>query len=538
MTARNYRGARFWYPTNPLVKKFTIEGHQFVCIDKPFGFSTCAADPLHPGMKEILEQQMQKELWRLEQFNDQNETEISGCHLFAEDPDSALWFQSLDASQSPQRKFCFLTDRSTPANNLVHSSHIEWIHNRAVSTSRPNPNCETRFEWAGPRGDYQLWWAYARTPLPGQIRAHARDCQIPILGDVANAGTPAIRVFIHSLTADFSNLANISGDINFSAPWWTHAALANDDSDVWREIFENQQRLFQADANATLHLPHPRDEKWQLEVMGEIAIFSKFTDAPMEEIERKCLTQWTTEFGKKAIIKTEPNRESSSSKAERQVFESANIPDSWIVNEGSLRFILKKNQGQSVGLFLDQRGNRDWVRRNSLGKRVLNLFAYTGGFSLAGALGGASEVTTVDVSANYLNWAKENFALNNLDANAHRFFAMDTFEFYKFATKKNLKYDLIVCDPPTFGRSKLGVFKIDRDFPNLINGALSLLNPRGQILFSTNFQKWDYSLWEKKLRSAFSNLQISRGPGFSLDFEKNLAERKMKSFLLKSIENS
>jgi 23S rRNA (cytosine1962-C5)-methyltransferase len=156
--------------------------------------------------------------------------------------------------------------------------------------------------------------------------------------------------------------------------------------------------------------------------------------------------------------------------------------------------------GLSTGLFLDQRENRrfvaDWVKDRARGSgkppTVLNTFAYTCAFSVAAATAGAI-TASVDVSGRYLDWGKRNFQHNNLDPALHRFAKMDTFEFFGYAKRKGLTFDLIILDPPSFasGNKKKGIrpWSSVADYARLVGEASSLLNPRGVILASTNTQE-------------------------------------------------
>jgi len=141
-----------------------------------------------------------------------------------------------------------------------------------------------------------------------------------------------------------------------------------------------------------------------------------------------------------------------------------------------------------VGLFLEHRDNRSRVRDLASGRRVLNAFSYTGGFSVAAARGGAASVASVDVSKKYLQWSRRNFAANGLDASPHRFYCSDVFEFHGRARRQGLRYDLIVLDPPTFSRlpKTRSVFEIERDLDRLVAGAIELLDPGGLIFLATN----------------------------------------------------
>lgn len=172
------------------------------------------------------------------------------------------------------------------------------------------------------------------------------------------------------------------------------------------------------------------------------------------------------------------------------------LPEAITVTEHGVKLEIRLYDGLSTGLFLDQRENRAWVaagvkRRVSSGgtPAVLNTFAYTCAFSAAAAKAGAA-TTSVDVSGRYLDWGKRNFELNGIDPATHRFAKMDTFEFFGYARRKNLRYDLIILDPPSFsaGSKKKGVpvWSSTEDYGRLITEAAQLLTPGGVIFASTN----------------------------------------------------
>ncbi|HEY2367352.1 MAG TPA: class I SAM-dependent rRNA methyltransferase, partial [Polyangiaceae bacterium] len=129
-------------------------------------------------------------------------------------------------------------------------------------------------------------------------------------------------------------------------------------------------------------------------------------------------------------------------------------PHELVVEENRVRFRANLFEGQKTGLFLDQRDNRQFVRSRSAGRRVLNLFGYTGGFSVYAALGGAAAVTTVDSAEGAVRDAEENFRLNGLDPDAHDFVVADVFEYLRMAAEGNERFDLVVCDPPSFARNR------------------------------------------------------------------------------------
>jgi 23S rRNA (cytosine1962-C5)-methyltransferase len=189
-----------------------------------------------------------------------------------------------------------------------------------------------------------------------------------------------------------------------------------------------------------------------------------------------------------------------------------------VVQEHGARFLVNLSDYLDTGLFLDHRPTRVLVREQSLGKCVLNLFAYTGSFSVYAALGGADRVITVDLSNTYLDWAKENFRLNGLPADNDDFIASDVGAL--LPTLPSQSMDLIVCDPPTFSNSKKmrGVFDVQRDHPALLNQCLRLLKPGGRIYFSTNNRR--FKLYDDHIQTDLIADFTRQTTGF--DFEGKL----------------
>jgi len=163
-------------------------------------------------------------------------------------------------------------------------------------------------------------------------------------------------------------------------------------------------------------------------------------------------------------------------------------PEEYAIEENELRFLVRPYDGLSAGLFLDHRDNRKRVRELSAGRRVLNTFAYTCGFSVAAAAGGAVRTVSVDLSKRALEWGKRNFTANSLPLDDHLFICSEVFEYFKRARRQEQIFDLIILDPPTFSTSKepRRVFSISSDLEPLIRAALEVLAPDGLVLLSTN----------------------------------------------------
>lgn len=177
-------------------------------------------------------------------------------------------------------------------------------------------------------------------------------------------------------------------------------------------------------------------------------------------------------------------------------------PEELMVTEGSIRFLVRPWEGGAVGLYLDHRDNRARVRAMSAGKDVLNLFAYTCGFSVAAALGGATTTTSVDLAQPALDWGRRNFELNGLLPDPHEFIQSDATSYFRRARKQQRAFDLIILDPPSFahGRRRGQDFSVARDLPELVREAASILRPGGAMMIATNLRKLAYSGLRKRIK--------------------------------------
>jgi 23S rRNA (cytosine1962-C5)-methyltransferase len=167
------------------------------------------------------------------------------------------------------------------------------------------------------------------------------------------------------------------------------------------------------------------------------------------------------------------------------------VPAEIDVVENGLRFIVRPYDGFAVGLFLDHRENRRRVRELSPGKDVLNLFAYTCGFSVAAAVGGANTTVSVDLSAKHLEWGRANLDRNGVNPANHQFIRSDAMGYVKRAKRQGKQFDVIVIDPPSFahGRRSKQTFSVMTDLAALVAGAGELLRPGGGMMISTNHRQ-------------------------------------------------
>lgn len=163
----------------------------------------------------------------------------------------------------------------------------------------------------------------------------------------------------------------------------------------------------------------------------------------------------------------------------------------FIVEENGLKFIVNLSDYLDTGLFLDHRLTREKVKIEARNKNVLNLFSYTGSFSVYAAAGEAMTVTTVDLSKTYLGWAQRNMELNGYrDTAKYNYIQADVLQYLNAVSENS--FELIILDPPTFSNSKRmdDILDIQRDHVKLINDCLRIAKPAGKIYFSTNYKKF------------------------------------------------
>jgi len=190
----------------------------------------------------------------------------------------------------------------------------------------------------------------------------------------------------------------------------------------------------------------------------------------------------------------------SENKKYGQLLAGSPAPEPLLVRENGLTFQVSLERGLNTGLFLDQRKNRRDLMARVKGKRFLNLFSYTGAFSVAAACAGASLVTSVDASPGYMAQARENFNLNRLNPKRHEFLVGDCFAVLDDLARQKKCYDVILMDPPSFSTTSKSRFTTRGGTSDLVAAALKLLKNGGLLITSSNHQKVDLADYLKELR--------------------------------------
>jgi 23S rRNA (cytosine1962-C5)-methyltransferase len=172
------------------------------------------------------------------------------------------------------------------------------------------------------------------------------------------------------------------------------------------------------------------------------------------------------------------------------------------VVENGIHYVVRPAAGLSVGLFLDMRAVRSWVRDNSVGRSVLNLFAYTCAFGVSATLGQAQRVVNLDLSRPYLNWGQDNYGLNDLAPDPRDFIYGDAFDWLGRFKKRQTRFDLVIVDPPSFSSTP---FSVSRDYPKLVDAAAQVAAPAGILVAATNHAGTSDERFEGWLRAGLES---------------------------------
>ena len=210
-------------------------------------------------------------------------------------------------------------------------------------------------------------------------------------------------------------------------------------------------------------------------------------------------------------------------------YESAHVygqeaPDFFTVLENGVLYQVFMNDGLMTGIFLDQHEVRgSLVDGLAMGKSLLNMFSYTAAFSVAAAMGGASQTISVDLAKRSRELSQAHFQANGISTDDHSFIVMDVFEYFKYAKRKGLTYDVIVLDPPSFARNKKQTFSVAKDYHKLISQSLEILNPGGIIIASTNAANVSRQKFTDQIDKGFAgrSYQILNKYGLPADFAYN-----------------
>ena len=476
-----------------------FEDEHLLVVDKPAGWNTHAPSPYAgEGIYDWLKNHEPR--WASLAIIHRLDKETSGVMVFGKTPLANRSLTEQFTARQVRKKYLLLTDRAVPQKDFTAKSTL--LRTGEKYTSRPGGEpAETRFipvldsKFTVKNAGLRMVWAEPLTGRTHQIRVHAAENGFPILGDALYGGTACSRVFLHAAEIAFIHPAT-NARVQFSAP-------VSFDTDPRLAL---RRAIIEPAATTAFRLIHGASDGWPgwfVEKLGDWLLSQ--SEAPLTARQQEELARQAETFASRGayhkILSRQVRRSTTASASPQKIFGEP-APDLFEILENGIRYGLSFHEGYSVGLFLDQRDNRRRLLTKHVGAgfsiagpgapnaEVLNVFAYTCGFSLCAAKNGA-RTTSLDLSKKYLEWGRGNFKRNGLDPAAHDFIYGDAFEWLRRLAKKGRSFDAVILDPPTFSQSKEhGVFRVEKNFGALVTAALPVLKPGGLLLASTNSVEW------------------------------------------------
>jgi 23S rRNA (cytosine1962-C5)-methyltransferase len=476
-----------------------FEDEHLLAVHKPAGWNTHAPSP-HAGEGIYDWLRHREPRWASLAIIHRLDKETSGLLVFGKTP---LANQSLTEQFTARRvhkKYLLLTDKRVPAKEFTVKTTLLRLGEKYASQpggemaeTKFTPVADAKFG----NGNLKMVNAEPFTGRTHQIRVHAAESGFPILGDTLYGGTASSRVFLHA------------GEIEFTHPATRQPLKLFAPVDFDREPrLALRTALIEPETTNAFRLIHGASDGWPgwfVEKLGDFLLSQ--AQAPLSAAQAEELARLAKMYSSRGAYHKTLSRQirrSTTTEASPQLALGQPAPGRFEIRENGIRYEMSFNEGYSVGLFLDQRDNRRRLLTGHIAAdfpllkpktpdarpEILNTFAYTCGFAVAAAQAGA-RTTSLDLSKKYLEWGKRNFALNGLDPAAHDFIYGDTFDWLRRLAKKGRAFDAIVLDPPTFSQSKEnGVFRVEKNFGELVTAALPVLKPGGVLLASTNAADW------------------------------------------------
>ena len=477
-----------------------FEDEHLLAVHKPAGWNTHAPGPYAgEGIYDWLRHREPR--WASLAIIHRLDKETSGIIVFGKTPLANRSLTEQFTERRVHKKYLLLTDREVPDREFTVKTTLLRVGEKYASRPGGEP-AETKFTPAESQIKDSKLNQVAAEPLTGrthQIRVHAAESGFPILGDTLYGGSPAARVCLHAAEISFAHPTTgepmtLRAPVNFEAN--AKAALR---TALIEPVVTNAFRVILGAADGW--------PGWYVEKLGGFLLSqSEHTLNAQQSGELVRLAQSLGARGAYHKTLSRQVRRSTPTEASPQLVWGEAAPERFEILENGVRFELSFKEGYSVGLFLDQRDNRrrlltghiaasftlpdSRITHHASRPEVLNVFAYTCGFSVCAAKAGA-RTTSLDLSKKYLEWGRRNFTLNGLDPTGHDFIYGDAFDWLRRLAKKGRMFDAVVVDPPTFSQSKeQGTFRAEKDYGRLVAAALPVIKPGGVLLASTNAADW------------------------------------------------
>ena len=320
---------------------------------------------------------------------------------------------------------------------------------------------------------------------------------------------PALDQAVQLLSGDGQSLGvGYLSEQNKGIGWFVSQELVAFDQDFFKKLFikaKQYRRSYYADETTTAFRLFNQEGDgfggFTVDLYGEFVVFSWYNSFVFQ-INETILAAFQEAF-------PEVRGGYEKIRFKGLDYESAHVygeeaPQEFLILENGVSYQVFLNDGLMTGIFLDQHEVRgSLVEGLAAGKSLLNMFSYTAAFSVAAAMGGAVETTSVDLAKRSRELSEAHFVANGLALDAHRFVVMDVFDYYKYAKRHDLSYDVIVLDPPSFARNKKRTFSVAKDYHRLVSEALEILNTGGTLILSTNAANVTKEKFKKQIEKGF-----------------------------------
>jgi len=494
--------------------RILYEDADIVAIDKPFGLATHApehhrADDVVSWLKRHYKALGVSDYLGIHQRLDRD---TSGVLLFARRKEANAGLAPQFEKHTVEKSYVAVVEGKAPARaELAHyiaegEDGLRVARVRDGKPRRGEQEALTTMSSLARKGSRALVELSPKTGRTHQLRVQLKAVGAPIVGDHDYGGPPAERLMLHAERLTLKHPA--SGEpLTISAPRPALFEAALEGRALVRPstvdgltaalvaAAERRFGIVAAGSTNAFRLVHAEGDGLPgitIDLYERRAVLSVYDD-DLESAELEAILDATMAIGIEATyVKFRPKHASRIVDSRRLEIAPAlpmrgeAKPDAFEISESGVPFEVHLGDGLSTGLFLDQRENRGRVRELAKGKRVLNLFAYTGSFSVVAALGGATLSNTVDVSRVVLEWAARNLARVGADSAVHTVTELEVFSFLERATAKGETWDLVILDPPSFSTTKQATFSAESDLSRLLELTLKVVAPGGKLLACTN----------------------------------------------------
>lgn len=491
------------------------ESADVIAVDKPHGVSTHAPDAAATGdvVDRLGRRFAERGVDTYLGIHQRLDRDTSGVLLFARrKAANAALAKQFEGRTVDKTYLAIVSSRlRVPPGGVAEHAIREGEEGRMIAEDpkRARPGAKlarTRIRVLERHGERALVEARPETGRTHQIRVQLAALGAPIDGDALYGGAPAPRLMLHARKLVLAH-PTTGRPLELEAPvpraFRDHLAgvlaVLPPDADAiaarLREAAGLRWATASSGATDALRIANGAGDALPgvaVDAYGPYLVVS--VDGEVDDEARERVLDAAASLGARGVyLKVRPRHASVVVDTRREgvapphAVRGVDAPDPMVIHEGDLAFEVRLGDGLSTGLFLDMRAHRARVRDASRGARVLNLFSYTGSFTVAAAVGGATSTTTVDVARTVLAWGERNLALNGIAPSPdHVFVDADVLPWLDAQAVKKQAWDLVVLDPPSFSTTKASRFAVDGGYRELVAKVMRVTSTTGRILCCTN----------------------------------------------------